>query len=396
MSGQGALSPAIPQPGSRARRDHRLARARAAARYHWNNAGHPLVRAFRSAVDARGGPGPAVLSDNPGYGLSFAYAGLQIGHLNVRQLLERRRIALGGETPVLRTESVSWPDLVRGFLPDADLVLVGAEKARIRQLPVARAFVAPFRVHLVVDTAKGPEAVRAGISRRERWEFSRNSRSHHWTLREDNSEPAFRFFYDRMHMPTMNVRHADDTRTEEFALARDHILRRGRLMFVVDDGQPVAGVLCHERNGTITTRLLGVLDGSAEHYESGAFKAAYHLLLTWAAERGYAAVDFYGTEAFLAKGIFQWKRKFAPRVIVPPNHFSTKRLYLAVRRDSERVRDFLVANPFIEIGADGTMRAVYFHDGVRQARTDISAKAGALAAPRHVDLDEFFDRMASS
>ena len=384
------VSPVTPGLATPDRCDGRLARARAAARYRWNNTAHPVARSLRSVIDAGGRPGPAVVSDDPGYGLSFAYAGLPIGHLNVRQLLENRLAALGGGTPSRRTEPISWRDLTRGRFPETDIVLVGGEDKRIRQLPAERAFIAPFRVHLVVDTTPGSEAVRKQISRRERWEFDRNNRRRRWEFREDNSERALRFFYDRMHVPTMRVRHAEDTRTEKFTVARDLILRRGRLMFVVDGGQPVAGVLCHERGGVITTRLLGVLDGSAEHYDLGAFKAVYHLLLGWAAERGYAAVDFFGTEAFLAKGIFQWKRKFGPKVVVPPNHFSTKRLYLAIRRDTERVRDFLVANPFLEIDRDGGMRAVYFCDDTREARTDISAKAEALGSPRHVHLDEFF------
>jgi hypothetical protein len=310
----------------------------------------------------------------------------------VRQLLERRRTALGGGDPRLRNETTSWRDLAEGRFPDADLVLVGAEDDQVRRLPAERAFVAPFRIHLVVDTTDGPEKVHARVSKRERWEFNRNLRERAWELREDDSPEALRFFYERMHVPTMRVRHAEQSRTEAFTVARDQILRSGRLMFVYERGEPVAGVLCHERQGTITTRLLGVLDGADEHYDSGAFKAVYHLLLAWAAERGYEAVDFYGTEAFLAKGIFQWKRKFAPHVVLPPNHFRTKRLYVGVRRDTARVRDFLVANPFLEIDDQDRMRPLYFYDADRPSRTDISAKAGSLQPARHVDLDTFLRR----
>ncbi|MEZ0076062.1 GNAT family N-acetyltransferase [Planotetraspora sp. GP83] len=363
----------------------------AAARYHWNNAGNPAARAARRLVDTLGPVRQAVRSDDPAFDVSLAYAGLPIGHLNVLRLLERRRTALGGGEPLLRTVPVTWPDLRRGRFPEADIVLVGAEEARVRRLPAARAVIAPFRVHLVVDTSGGRDAVRAAISKRERWEFGRNSRHHDWALVEDGSAEALRFFYQRMHLPTMAARHREQSRTEAFTVARDHILRRGRLFFLTEDGRPVAGVLCHESGGTLTTRLLGVLDGDARHYDSGAFKAVYHLLLGWAADRGVPAVDFYGTEAFVAKGIFQWKRKFGPHVVLPPNHFATKRLYVSVRRDTARVRDFLVANPLLEIGPSGGMRPVYFHDAARAARTEISAKARSLGEARLVDLDEFLD-----
>ncbi len=111
----------------------------------------------------------------------------------------------------------------------------------------------------------------------------------------------------------MRRRHGDRSRTEP-ARGAHAILPRGTLLFVTSGGRRVAGVLCHwsPDRRTLTTRLLGVLDGDEQHYADGAFKAVYHLLLRWACARRVPHVDFFGTEAFLSKGIFQWKRKFAP------------------------------------------------------------------------------------
>jgi Acetyltransferase (GNAT) domain len=365
-------------------------RIKDAVRYHWNNTAHPLPRALRRTWDARMDLRSAVRSDDSRFDVSMVYAGLPLGHLNVLRLMERQRARLGGEKATVRPVRTSWDDLVAGHLPDADLVFVGAEEARIRRLPAERAFIAPFRVHLVVDTTGGPDTVSARISRRERWEFGRNNRRRDWSLEEDDSPEALRFFFDRMHLPTMRVRHAEQIRTESFTVARDQILRHGRLLFLTEGGRRTAGALCRMDGDVLTTRLLGVLDGDEEHYASGAFKALYHLLLRMAAERGLSGVDLYGTEAFIAKGIFQWKRRLAPRIELPPNHFSSKRLYISVRRDTGRIRDFLVANPFLEIDESSAMRPVYFYDATRPARTDISAKAGSLGEPRMVDLDALF------
>lgn len=79
-----------------------------------------------------------------------------------------------------------------------------------------------------------------------------------------------------------------------------------------------------------------MLHGADEHYDSGAFKAVYHLLLAWAVANQVRRVDFFGTEAFISNGI-------------------------------------------------------YFHDSDRPARQDISAKVRSVLEPKLVDLDRFLD-----
>ncbi|WP_158895677.1 GNAT family N-acetyltransferase [Amycolatopsis anabasis] len=366
----------------------------ARARYVWHNSGSATVRRARRLLDSRRPVRTALLSQgSPISGPSFAYTGLPIGELNVLALLERRRRALTGAASSRVSTSVCWSALRRGEFPDADLVLVGGEDSRVRQLPRRQAFVLPFRVHLVVATDIDAETLRSRISKRERWEFARNRRLYDWEWEEDNSLRALRWFHDHLHVPTMRARHPEDSRTESLVVAERSILRSGRLFFLRENGNRVAGVLCHHpgERAVLTTRLLGVLDGDPAHYDSGAFKAVYHLLLEWACARGLPAVDFYGTEAFLSKGIFQWKRKFFPAVVLPPNHFSTKRIHLTVRRDTAKVRDFLVANPFLQLTPDGRLQPVYFHDTARPITTAVSAKTRDIAPTRHVDLDAFFD-----
>jgi hypothetical protein len=365
-------------------------RLRARAGYAWNNSPHPLLRWTRGCWDGRGGAAPVVVSTAAEGELSIAYAGLPVGEANILQLLEHQRRPVAGGVAGRTRGRTSWPELCAGQWPSADIVVVGGELHRIQALPPERSLVAPFRVHLVVEVATDPAAMQQRISKRERWEFRRNRKRHEWTLEEDSSASALQFFYHRMHVPTMRQRHGERSRTESVAVAQHGILRRGCLFFVRAGDTRVAGVLCHwsADRRTLTTRLLGVLDGAAEHYQDGAFKAVYHLLLEWAAIHGIPRVDFFGTEALISKGIFQWKRKFDPRVELPPNHFSTKRMYLLARRDTRAVRDFLVANPMLVTSPDG-LQPVYFTDAARPARLEISAACPGLGEPRLLDLDEF-------
>ncbi len=140
----------------------------------------------------------------------------------------------------------------------------------------------------------------------------------------------------------------------------------------------------------MTSRLLGVLDGAQEYYAAGALKVMHFLLIRWAGEHGVRQLDFQGTEPFLSKGTYQLKRLFGTRVVLPPNHFGDKRLWLQVRRDTPQVRDFLVSNPFLTMAADGSFDAVYFHDQQRPTRSDYKADSPGVNGIRQVDLDDFF------
>jgi hypothetical protein len=321
----------------------------------------------------------------------LGYAGLAIGETNVLQLMEHQRDALAGPTVRRARARVAWRDLPDAIAPDADLLLIAGEQEQIARLPAERALIAPLRVHLVMDVDPDPERTRLLASKRERWQFRRDRERYGWTLEQDDSPEAFAFFYERMHRPTMLVRHGDRGRSEQAEVAYRDILRHGCLFFVLQDGRRVSGALCRwSRDGrTLTTRLLGVLDGDPRHYESGAFKAVYHLLLEWASRREVPRLDFFGTEAFVSKGIFQWKRRLGPGVELPPNHFATKRLYVAVRRDTPEVRDLLVANPLLVLDPDGGLEPVYFTDSERPPRLDLSARCRGVGEPRILDLDRF-------
>ncbi len=389
-------APAPPRPRTAAVTTTAAATAAAGARlsYSWNNSPHPLWRALRGLYDGASRSNVATVSRVPAGQPSLAYLGLPQGQANILQLLEHQRTRAGAGPAQRERIPLTPRDLVAGRWPDADLVLVGAQAHQIAGLPDAHCVTAPFRIHLVVDVPGSPEHLQQQISRRERWEFRRNQRAHQWSLEEDSSPAAFEFFYRRMHIPTMRRRHAERSRTESRAVARHAILDRGTLMFVTQDNTRVAGVLCHwsTDHRTLTTRLLGVLDGNELHYREGAFKALYHLLLQWACRQGVPQVDLFGTEAFVSKGIFQWKRKFAPRVVLPPNHFADKHLRLYVRRDTPATRDFLTANPLITLApATGApaLTPTYFTDAQRPPRLDLSAACPGLPPPRLIDLDRF-------
>ncbi|MDJ1639543.1 GNAT family N-acetyltransferase [Streptomyces pakalii] len=374
---------------------HPLAPAKARFAYWWNNTPAPGWRTIRSRADSLPGNVPVIVSPAGQDGVTIGYAGLPVGRTNILQLLEHQRTQLGWATARRTEATVRWSDLAAGDWPDTDLFVVGAEERTLRRLPEHGSVTAPFRLHLVVDVPPSQEELARLISKRERGQFRRDQREHQWVLEEDSSAEALTFFYHRMHSPTMRNRHGERSRTETLDVARHAVLRHGTLFFLSHAGTRVAGVLCHwsKDRRTLTTRLLGVLDGLDEHYDTGAFKALYHHLLRWACEQRVARVDLFGTEAFIGKGIFQWKRKLGARPEWPSNHFATKRVRIYPRRDTPAVRDFLVANPLVRTDAAGRLTPVYYTDDDRPPRLGLSARCPGLAEPEIVHLDTLLDSL---
>jgi hypothetical protein len=368
------------------------ARTALRARYAWEQTANPVVVGVRQLINGRLLPFVSTVSlagvDAP----SLGYAGVPHGIVKVQQTLEARREAAGAVTIETRRARVRRADLFDGGLPAADLVAVGCSAAQAAALPTDRALVLPFRLHLVVDLPERPGEWRRAVSRRERQWFSARSRERVWALEVATGEDAFRFFYHRMHLPTMRSRHAERARSEPEGTALECLFRGGLLVFATVDGTRVAGALCHRSRDerTLTVRLLGVLDGAAEMYDLGALKAIYHLLLDWADRNGVRYVDLGGTEAWLSKGLFQWKRRFGPRVALAPNHLGPLRVWWHARRDTPAGRDFLVANPVLEIVGDGEFGAVYFVDDERPARLDLAFACPNVREYRTVHLDDFF------
>ncbi|MGP4051173.1 hypothetical protein [Streptomyces sp. 2A115] len=366
-------------------------RVRMHVSYHWRNSGSPLVTGLRDRWDTRRtAVFPSVRSDLAD--LSVGYSGLREGLAYTLEFTELRREEGPRQSAVRVSGQVSGSELRNhGSLPAADIRIVGTSASLARRMPKEASLLIPMRVHFVIDFDGDPEAARRAISKRERSQFNRDMRLHHWDWALNSSPEWFDAFYDDHYRPTMFRRHGSRERTEGKDAAYECLFRTGRLFMLSQDGAPIGGALCHwdAAQKVLTLRLLGVEDGAERHYESGAFKAIYHLLIGWAAENGVRRLDFQGTEPFLSKGTFQWKRRFGTRVVMPPNHFGDKRLWLQVCQDTPAVRDYLVANPTLAETEDSLLEAVYFFDEQRPPRLDYSAKAAGVERIRHVDLDAF-------
>ncbi|MFE9220219.1 GNAT family N-acetyltransferase [Streptomyces lavendulae] len=325
-------------------------------------------------------------------GLTLAYAGPRDGLTYLTAFLRHRAESLPGAagpatTRVLR---VDRPRMLQECARlGADLVFVGGSPSTVARLPRHRSFILPFRVHQVVSTADGT-GWRERVSASERRQNRRNALRHGYRLEVSCDDADFAYFYDRMHVPTMRERHGPSARSMDRDTAYHSLFRPGGLLFFVRDGtRRVAGALAGmDRDGErLTGRLIGVLDGEDHHRRRGALAAVYHLQLQWAAATGVTSVDLSGSEPFLSKGTWQFKRKLGAAVVSPPDLYGALRLWLHVARDTPRVRDFLHDNPVLAVDGPEGFEALYFHDETREPVTSsLAAACPGLTGVRLVDL----------
>jgi hypothetical protein len=375
-----------------------VATLRQRLRYRWDNSGSRAVDLAQRAsapAQTRLAFAQTVTMASGGSTLTLGYVGIATGLRTILPLAEQL-------TPgALRTSrSEVGRGSVRALCAEAaraaDLVIVGGPQQSLDAAGLPGPYVdAPFRVHLVREIPADAAELMAQVSKRDRYGFRRDQRTHGFESEVVRSSADLADFYTGMHLPTMRRRHGAQLLTEPLAVAQRELLAHGFLFFVRSGGTRVAGALCTYDRGssTVTTRLLGVDGGDERHYETGAFKGLYHLLAEWCRQHGVRRLDLFATQAWTAKGIFQWKRRLHPRVVLPPNRYRSQRIRLHVVRDNDAVRDFLVANPLLTVDRTGSgLVATWFHDGVRPRREEIRVGLPGVEAECSVDLDDFLGR----
>jgi hypothetical protein len=328
--------------------------------------------------------------------LRLLYAGHEDGLRYIQPFVQDQ---LFGEAP---TRVWEWRmhrrDLARSLSSfDVDLAVTVLEKDLVAASLEPQSVLMPFRIHQVVDTSRGWPQVREHISRGERARHLRQSERHGFRLRASHSDEEYRWFYERMVRPSMAVRYGDRDRSLEEPRGLHAIFRHG-VLFMVDSGAgPVAGSASEldRRRGIVNGRLIGVRDGDQLLRKEGAQNALYHFILRWACENGFRCVDYQGCEPFLSKGTFQYKKRFGTTAVLPPSRYRFLRVVLTPGRDSERLRDFLAANPVMLVDDQDRLGSGYFTDRHRPPRYDIPDDSAGFHFRRDIDMDELLGALAS-
>ncbi|GHH06023.1 hypothetical protein Srubr_05970 [Streptomyces rubradiris] len=194
--------------------------------------------------------------------------------------------------------------------------------------------------------------------------------------------------YDRMHVPTMAARHGGWVRSERRDVAEHALFRRGMPFFLRRADERIAGVLCRLEGDVLVIRLAGVLEGDPGHYRDGAQLVLYHLVMRWATEEGIAHAELSGSRPFISEGLYAFKRKFRPRIVVPRTHFARKHPVLIPRQDTLEVRNFLYDHPAITIDPAGELHVTYLYDRDRPPRMDLPWDCSGITGAHELHLDD--------
>ncbi|MFJ8186531.1 GNAT family N-acetyltransferase [Streptomyces sp. NPDC096105] len=358
--------------------------------YWWGNSTSSAARRLRRAYDALPGARVGWDSHSSDGGPSISYAGLQDGVSHVLAPMEKWRQRSEGGTDERnerrggrRTRALAW---ARG--PGrGDLIALGLYGDEAARHDLGRHLVAPLRIHYLIHLDNSPEAFLARFGKKDRENIRRGLRKHDWNLERTGRPEDFDLFYTSMHVPTMAARHQGWVRSERRDVAEHVLFRRGLLFFLRRGSERVAGVLCRVEGGTLVIRLAGVMDGDARHYRDGAQLMLYHLVMRWAIGQGIRRAELSGSRPFISEGLYAFKRKFRPQIVVPKTHFADKRLILAPRRDTAEVRDFLRDHPIITVNRSGELRVAYPYDRKRPPRTDLPWDCSGISGAQEIDLD---------
>ena len=122
------------------------------------------------------------------------------------------------------------------------------------------------------------------------------------------------FYYD-MYMPTAQKQFGDLANIEPYEELKSTFLNdRGILIFVTENGSPVAGSLRLFQDKALVGYRLGVLHGDQDYIKRGAESAIHYFTIRFAFENSRDLVDMLGSRPFLEDGVYRHKREWGAEV----------------------------------------------------------------------------------
>ena len=151
-------------------------------------------------------------------------------------------------------------------------------------------------------------------------------------------EERFDEFYDSMYLPFSRARHGANAiiRGRQY-LRRCH--RKGGILWVLQDNQPLAGVVFERNNDILDMQAIGILTAELPLKMRGVMAALYYYSIAHARQLGCAEVDFRAARPSLHDGLLRYKRKWGNALCDNPNSYYD--LLVRWNRVNGVVKDFL-------------------------------------------------------
>lgn len=122
-------------------------------------------------------------------------------------------------------------------------------------------------------------------------------------------EEDFEAYYHTMYVPFTLKRHGKQAVVHDFYRIR-RIFRLGGLIRVIQNGQPIAGVIYQRKNQTFRILILGTVNGKYSPVKAGAIAALYLFAIEHAKKMGCKLIDFGACRPSLNDGLLLYKKKW--------------------------------------------------------------------------------------
>ena len=138
-------------------------------------------------------------------------------------------------------------------------------------------------------------------------EIRRRIRKHALEFEIRTLEEDLELFYHRMYRPLLGSRHSGAAEYASYELLLGKFRRGAELLFVIQQGIPIAGQLIEQVNGIPRIATFGVLEGKEEYVRMGVHSALYHHALFRFKDQGFAKIRCGSSMPVVLDGVTQFK-----------------------------------------------------------------------------------------
>ena len=193
----------------------------------------------------------------------------------------------------------------------------------------------------------------------------------------------FHAFYDQMYVPFIRSRYGAESVVSHRARL-ERCFRQGGIVWALDQGRRVAGVLVRQRGTTLDFVVVGTAGGTPEPARTGAVFAIDLFALEHARALGCTMVDFGGSRASPSDGLLLYKARWGARVLA--NRTTFYDLCLSWRRLTPPLLALLAHTPLIFRQADGLAALWSLVGASNDAPPEMAAAAAVLRSLRRIYL----------
>jgi hypothetical protein len=248
-----------------------------------------------------------------------------------------------------------WKVRAAGLKKSADLVAVEGSLRLIKLLPRQNALILPRCVSHTLDVTGEWQDVCRRFHKSIRNNELRWVRKYGYRFDKATAIDHFEHFYEKMYLPTVNVRHRSAAVLAGKARAYE-LFENGFLLRVFKSGTWVAGALCELRASGLRLCELGVLESNDDLIKQGAMAAAYVAAIQTANNMKCRRIDLTVTSSLLLNGTFQHKRRWGTSISLPVS--IQQYIWIKIARYTPAVHGFLAMNPMITVDEDGHLQVL--------------------------------------